>query len=79
MEGGRCHRSAAVHAACHQQAHFDPLLSWSLFSCYQQIRNVNSGNLTPEELKERQARSMQDPEIQTILTDPVMRQVRWGR
>lgn len=62
-----------------QWAYFDPLLWWTLFSCYQQIRNVNSGNLSPEELKERQARSMQDPEIQTILTDPVMRQVQWGR
>ncbi|VAI14382.1 unnamed protein product [Triticum turgidum subsp. durum] len=32
-------------------------------------------NFTPEELKERQGKSMQDPEIQNILTDHVMRQV----
>ncbi|KAJ0265761.1 Hsp70-Hsp90 organizing protein 2 [Hirschfeldia incana] len=43
--------------------------------CVQQINKANRGDLTPEELKERQAKGMQDPEIQNILTDPVMRQV----
>ncbi|KFK34306.1 hypothetical protein AALP_AA5G127900 [Arabis alpina] len=43
--------------------------------CIQQINKANRGDLTPEELKERQAKGMQDPEIQNILTDPVMRQV----
>ncbi|XP_047067799.1 hsp70-Hsp90 organizing protein-like [Lolium rigidum] len=43
--------------------------------CIQQINKANRGELTPEELKERQGKAMQDPEIQNILTDPVMRQV----
>ncbi|CAN8245262.1 unnamed protein product [Cochlearia groenlandica] len=43
--------------------------------CVQQINKANRGDLTPEEIKERQAKGMQDPEIQNILTDPVMRQV----
>ncbi|XP_019156396.1 PREDICTED: hsp70-Hsp90 organizing protein 3-like [Ipomoea nil] len=43
--------------------------------CVEQINKASRGDLTPEELKERQARGMQDPEIQNILTDPVMRQV----
>ncbi|XP_010476198.1 PREDICTED: hsp70-Hsp90 organizing protein 1-like [Camelina sativa] len=43
--------------------------------CVQQINNANRGDLTPVELKERQAKAMQDPEIQNILTDSVMRQV----
>ncbi|KAK9079607.1 hypothetical protein SSX86_001280 [Deinandra increscens subsp. villosa] len=44
-------------------------------SCVQQINRASRGDLTPEELKERQAKAMQDPEIQGILTDPVMQQV----
>lgn len=44
-------------------------------SCGQQINKTNRGDISPEELKERQAKAMQDPEIQNILTDPVMRQV----
>ncbi|KAF8109856.1 LOW QUALITY PROTEIN: hypothetical protein N665_0090s0038 [Sinapis alba] len=44
-------------------------------TCVQQINKANRGDLTPEELKERQAKGMQDPEIQNTLTDPVMRQV----
>ncbi|KAL6501597.1 Hsp70-Hsp90 organizing protein 3 [Orobanche gracilis] len=43
--------------------------------CLEQIRKASRGDLSPEELKERQAKAMQDPEIQNILTDPVMRQV----
>ncbi|PSS09762.1 Hsp70-Hsp90 organizing protein [Actinidia chinensis var. chinensis] len=43
--------------------------------CVEQVNKANRGDLTPEELKERQAKGMQDPEIQNILTDPVMRQV----
>ncbi|KAK4363304.1 hypothetical protein RND71_018545 [Anisodus tanguticus] len=43
--------------------------------CVEQINEASRGDLTPEELKERQAKAMQDPEIQNILTDPVMRQV----
>lgn len=43
--------------------------------CVQQINKTNRGDVSPEELKERQAKAMQDPEIQNILTDPVMRQI----
>ncbi|KAM7531157.1 hypothetical protein LguiB_034567 [Lonicera macranthoides] len=43
--------------------------------CMEQINKASRGDLSPEELKERQAKAMQDPEIQNILTDPVMRQV----
>lgn len=43
--------------------------------CVEQINKASRGDLTPDELKERQAKGMQDPEIQGILTDPVMRQV----
>ncbi|CAL5432718.1 unnamed protein product [Camellia sinensis] len=43
--------------------------------CVQQINKASRGDLSPEEMKERQAKAMQDPEIQNILTDPVMRQV----
>ncbi|KAI3468895.1 hypothetical protein Pfo_025558 [Paulownia fortunei] len=43
--------------------------------CVEQINKASRGDLSPEELKERQAKGMQDPEIQNILTDPVMRQV----
>jgi len=45
-------------------------------SCMQQISKANRGDISPEDLKERQAKAMADPEIQAILTDPVMRQVR---
>eukprot|EP00271_Cylindrocystis_brebissonii_P015448 TRINITY_DN38347_c0_g1_i1.p1 TRINITY_DN38347_c0_g1~~TRINITY_DN38347_c0_g1_i1.p1 ORF type:complete len:586 (+),score=186.26 TRINITY_DN38347_c0_g1_i1:283-2040(+) len=44
-------------------------------SCISQIRKAGNGELSPEDLKERQMRAMQDPEIQAILTDPIMRQV----
>ncbi|CAJ2650519.1 unnamed protein product [Trifolium pratense] len=43
--------------------------------CVQQINRTSRGDVTPEELKERQAKAMSDPEIQNILQDPVMRQV----
>ncbi|XP_049369790.1 hsp70-Hsp90 organizing protein 3-like [Solanum verrucosum] len=43
--------------------------------CVEQMKKTSRGDLTPEELKERQAKGMQDPEIQNILTDPVMGQV----
>ncbi|GMN32636.1 hypothetical protein TIFTF001_003768 [Ficus carica] len=44
-------------------------------TCVEQINKASRGDLSPEELKERQAKAMQDPEIQNILSDPVMRQV----
>ncbi|GMH26629.1 hypothetical protein Nepgr_028472 [Nepenthes gracilis] len=43
--------------------------------CVEQINKASRGGLSADELKERQAKAMQDPEIQNILTDPVMRQV----
>ncbi|XP_024541869.1 hsp70-Hsp90 organizing protein 3-like [Selaginella moellendorffii] len=43
--------------------------------CVEQINKTNRGDISAEELKERQAKAMQDPEIQGILSDPVMRQV----
>ena len=43
--------------------------------CYMEQNKAASGMLTEEELKERQQNAMKDPEIQTILADPVMRQV----
>ncbi|KAJ6703725.1 TPR REPEAT CONTAINING PROTEIN [Salix viminalis] len=43
--------------------------------CVGQLNKASRGDLSPEELKERQAKGMQDPEIQNILSDPVMRQV----
>ncbi|XP_066348629.1 hsp70-Hsp90 organizing protein-like [Miscanthus floridulus] len=43
--------------------------------CVEQINKASRGELSEEELKERQNKAMQDPEIQNILTDPIMRQV----
>ncbi|EYU26825.1 hypothetical protein MIMGU_mgv1a003301mg [Erythranthe guttata] len=43
--------------------------------CVEQINKASRGDLTPDELKERQAKGMHDPEIQNILKDPVMQQV----
>jgi hypothetical protein len=43
--------------------------------CVEQINKVSRGQVSEEELKERQERAMADPEIQMILTDPIMRQV----
>lgn len=34
-----------------------------------------AGEASEEELKERQAKAMADPEVQNILMDPIMRQV----
>ncbi|KAF5816211.1 putative Heat shock chaperonin-binding, tetratricopeptide-like helical domain superfamily [Helianthus annuus] len=53
----------------------NPELLEGIRSCVQQINRASRGDLTPDELKERQAKGMQDPEIQNILTDPVMAQV----
>nr|GFA03661.1 hypothetical protein [Tanacetum cinerariifolium] len=53
----------------------NPELLEGVRSCVKQINRASRGDLSPEELKERQAKGMQDPEIQNILTDPVMAQV----
>ncbi|CAK9195110.1 unnamed protein product [Sphagnum troendelagicum] len=42
--------------------------------CVEQINKVNRGDISAEDLKEKQAKAMQDPEIQGILSDPIMRQ-----
>merc|ERR1719482_2380118 len=41
--------------------------------CVDAINRGNRGEMTEEEMKERQAKAMAEPEIQGILTDPVMR------
>lgn len=43
--------------------------------CVQAINSLNSGEMTDEERRQRQERAMADPEIQGILSDPVMRNV----
>jgi stress-induced-phosphoprotein 1 len=43
--------------------------------CVQAINGLNSGEMTEEERQQRQERAMADPEIQGILTDPIMRNV----
>ena len=43
--------------------------------CIQKINMGNAGMLSEQEQKERQAHAMADPEIQQILSDPIMRQV----
>ena len=39
------------------------------------LMQMNRGEGSEEDIKARQARGMQDPEVQNILTDPIMRQV----
>lgn len=39
------------------------------------VMQFMSGDATEEELAQRRTRAMADPEIQNIMTDPVMRQV----
>lgn len=43
--------------------------------CAEAIGRFASGQATAEELKERQAKAMTDPEVQSILMDPIMQQV----
>uniref|UniRef100_A0A061R1E4 Stress-induced-phosphoprotein 1 n=1 Tax=Tetraselmis sp. GSL018 TaxID=582737 RepID=A0A061R1E4_9CHLO len=50
-------------------------LKQGLHRCIAQINAMNQGDVSEDELKQRQARAMADPEIQGILSDPVMRQV----
>ncbi|KAJ0482851.1 putative Heat shock chaperonin-binding, tetratricopeptide repeat-containing domain, STI1 [Helianthus annuus] len=53
----------------------DPQNPELLEAAFNRLNRASRGDLTPDELKERQAKAMQDPEIQNILTDPVMAQV----
>ena len=50
-------------------------LKEGLRKCYEQINMGATGQLSEDELKQRQERAMANPEIQQILSDPVMRQV----
>lgn len=43
--------------------------------CVEQISRFASGDATKEEMAERQAHAMADPEVQSILKDPVMQNV----
>ncbi|CAM8883326.1 unnamed protein product [Rhodiola kirilowii] len=53
----------------------NPELLDGIRRCVEQINKASRGDISPEDLKERQAKGMQDPEVQSILQDPVMRQV----
>jgi len=44
-------------------------------TCLMTINKMRMGQASDEDVKQRQARAMQDPEVQRIMTDPVMRQV----
>ena len=50
-------------------------LKEGLMRCIQGINRMNRGDASEEEMKERQAKGMADPEVQSILSDPIMRQV----
>ena len=50
-------------------------LKEGVLRCVGQINKGSRGELSDEEAKERRERAMADPEIQMILSDPVMRQV----
>ena len=41
--------------------------------CIEQINKTNKGDISPKEMKERQAKAMQDPDIQHILSNLFMR------
>lgn len=43
--------------------------------CMQSMNRLVSGMASEEEMKEHQAKAMNDPDVQNILSDPVMRQV----
>ncbi|CAG9463981.1 unnamed protein product [Pedinophyceae sp. YPF-701] len=53
----------------------DAELQEGMHRTIRQISMVNSGQLGEEELKRRQEKAMANPEIQNIMSDPVMRQV----
>ena len=43
--------------------------------CIEQINKTNRREISLEEMKERREKAMQDPDIQHILLDPIMRQI----
>jgi len=50
-------------------------LKEGLMRCVVAINKMSRGEASEEDVKARQERAMADPEVQSILTDPVMRQV----
>ena len=50
-------------------------LKEGLEKCYETISRFATGQASEEELKEKQARSMSDPEVQSLLKDPVVQNV----
>lgn len=57
---------------------FDPQnqeLKDGIQRCQQSINKFMTGTASEDEIKERQAKAMSDPEIQNIMVDPVMQQV----
>ncbi|GAB4817982.1 hypothetical protein N2152v2_005028 [Parachlorella kessleri] len=50
-------------------------LKEGLMRCIEAINKMNRGEMSEADIKERQARAMADPEIQSILTDPIVRNV----
>ena len=50
-------------------------LKSAMHRCVDQINRFNRGEASAEEMQQRQQKAMADPEIQTILSDPIMRQV----
>eukprot|EP00882_Tetradesmus_deserticola_P003191 GHRQ01003382.1.p1 GENE.GHRQ01003382.1~~GHRQ01003382.1.p1 ORF type:complete len:345 (+),score=190.36 GHRQ01003382.1:139-1173(+) len=50
-------------------------LKEGIMRCLQAIDRIAHGDATDEEIKDRQARGMADPDVQNILMDPIMRQV----
>ncbi len=67
--------AAAPASLCVSDARRSALDADGVVRCVEQINKVSRGQVTEEELKERQERALADPDIQMILTDPVMRQV----
>jgi stress-induced-phosphoprotein 1 len=51
-------------------------LKEGVWKCQQALQRFLSGAASEEEIKERQAKAMSDPEVQHIMTDPVMQQAR---
>lgn len=50
-------------------------LKEGIMRCLQAIDRIAHGDASEEEIKDRQARAMADPDVQNILMDPIMRQV----
>ena len=62
-------------AACHTKLGALPEGLKYMNKCIEQINKTNRRDISLEEMKGRQAKAMQDPDIQHILSDPVMTQI----